>query len=87
MAAARVTGPVLSTFRRRGTSGAGNAYDLTEVTVLNGDDVAKVTYDTADNPVPVRGEMVDVNCDLGVYRGEPALRYKAEWSAVEAALV
>lgn len=78
----RVTGLVLATSRRKGTSGAGNPYDLTTARVLvAGQDVTPVTFPTSDDlqngeqpPRVTKGELVDWLVDFDVYRNEANCR-------------
>lgn len=75
---ARITGVVLGTTSRQGTSKTtGNAYDMSTVRVLVADsDVSHVTFST-DNDWRARfekGDVVDLVAEVDVYRGEPNLR-------------
>lgn len=82
---ARLTGLVLNTTRRAGTSRAGNAYDNTDVSVfVAGKDVVSVGIPTA-NDLGVGGsvltvspgEVVDWLVSVSVYRDEPTMRLEA----------
>lgn len=78
----RVSGAVLASERVHGTSREGSPYDFTVVSVLvAGRDVTRVQIQTANafgsagQPLlPVRGELVDWLCEVGIYRNEPSVR-------------
>lgn len=66
---ARVSGPVLNTDRRQGTSTkSGKPYDFTTVRVLVGaQGITEFTWPSDSSvagPLPARGEMVDLFCEL-----------------------
>lgn len=81
---ARITGQVLTTERRSGTSKrTDQAYDFTEVSVLVGmRGVATYTLPTDARERPGPGELVDVLVDVDVYGGRLSARYVGDWDPV-----
>jgi hypothetical protein len=73
-ATVRVSGPVLNLDTRRGTARAsGEPYSITTARVLVMETgVADVTL--PDSITPIRGEDVDLLCDVSVYGGRAQLR-------------
>lgn len=82
---ARITGLVLGSSRRSGTSRAGNAYDTTAVNVfVAGQAVVPVQMDTANDLgaggsvlTVVPGDVVDWLVEVGTYREEANFRLVA----------
>ncbi|HEY0186217.1 MAG TPA: hypothetical protein VGC67_01885 [Cellulomonas sp.] len=90
MAAARITGQVLRTERRSGTSKAsGNPYDFTEVGVLVASrDVTSFTVQASAGVSFSAGDLIDIVVDLSVYAGRLDVSYVGSWlPAFEAAVV
>lgn len=83
MAAARITGLVLGTDRRQGTSEkSGKAYDFTEVRVLVANsDIATFTVRGNDAAQLQQGDHVDVLVEQDVYGGRLSSSYRSPWPA------
>lgn len=87
MAVARITGTVLSTDRRQGTSDrTGKAYDFTEVKVLVAEhDVATFTARGNDGAHFNRGDIVDVLVEQDVYGQRLSSTLIGQWPMPDAA--
>lgn len=78
----RVTGTVLDTDDRSGTSKAGNPYRIrsTSVIVLNRAIIVVTLKD--DQPLPIVGEEVDWLCDLSSFQNEVQGRFVQDWPSL-----
>lgn len=81
----RITGVVVDVSNRKGTSQAGNVYDLDTVTVLvGGKGTAAFTGSRAEIPTFTEGELVDLLVEVQTYRNEANLRYLGAWDEARA---